>query len=104
MTGKIVPISDATPGHLSAEARRLWRDVARDFSIDDAAGLALLLQLCEALDSLRECQKRIKTDGLATKGSRNQIRAHPLLTHAHEFRRQFISCCRALNLDLAPPK
>lgn len=104
MSAKIQPISDAAPPHLSSEARRLWRDVCRDYRLDDAAGQALLLRACEALDGLRACQDAIRKDGICTAGSRNQPRPHPLLRYEAEYSRQMLAAFRALNLDLEPPK
>lgn len=102
MSAKIRPITDAAPGHLSPEARNLWRDVQKDFDVADAAGLQLLMRMCEALDGLRECQKQIRADGMTTKGSRNQPRPHPLLRVEAEYNRAFLAAARALNLDLSP--
>lgn len=102
MSAKIRPIQDAAPGHLSAEAKRLWRDVQKDFDVSDAAGQQLLMRMCEALDGLRQCQEQIRVDGLTTKGSRNQIRPHPLLRVEAEYNRAFLAAARTLNLDLSP--
>jgi len=102
MTAQIVPISEAAPAHLSSEAKKLWRDVSRDYSIDDAAGQALLREACECLDALRECQQAIAEDGRVTRGSRKQVRPHPLIRAELEYRRQMLACFRSLNLDLTP--
>lgn len=104
MAATVTSIKDSAPGHLSAEAKRLWRDVVRDYAVDDAAGQALLLRACEALDGLRECQQAIRKDGIVTSGSRNQPRPHPLLRYEAEYSRQMLAAFRALNLDLEPPK
>jgi len=102
LSAKILPIQDAAPGHLSAEAKRLWRDVQKDFAVSDAAGLQLLMRMCEALDGLRACQTAIREEGMTTKGSRSQIRPHPLLRVEAEYNRAFLAAARALNLDLSP--
>jgi len=100
MTNNVVSIKAARPpADLSPEARRLWSEILDDYSIDDAGGLAMLRQLCETLDRLRECQKAIKADGITVKGYRGQPRPHPLLKTEGECRRQMFACYRALNLE-----
>lgn len=97
---KVVDIKSARPpAELSSEARRLWSEILEDYQIDDAGGLAMLRQLCETLDRLRECQQAIKADGVTVKGYRGQPRPHPLLKTESECRRQMLACYRALNLD-----
>ncbi|MDQ2077631.1 hypothetical protein [Marinimicrobium sp. ABcell2] len=101
---KVIPITDAVPAHLSAESKRLLRDLQADYSLDDSAGQALLLQLGETLDHLRACQKQIKEDGLSAPGSRRgTVRPHPLLKECTEARRHILAIFRSLNLDLSPP-
>lgn len=99
---QVVSIHSTTPPGLSAEAGKLWHEVAQDFTVSDAAGQAILRQLCETLDHLRACQRQVEADGLMVKGSRGQKRPHPLLREISEARRAFLGCCRALNLDLSP--
>ena len=103
--GSVVAITEAVPAHLSPEAKRLWRDLARDYGLDDSAAQALLLQLCESLDWLRACQTVILKEGSTVSGSRRGTkRPHPLLREVTEARRHMLACFRALNLDLTPPE
>lgn len=100
MSAKVVDIKTArAPSSLSGEGRKLWLQIVADFEIDDAGGLAILEQLCEALDRLRECQKEIRAQGVTVKGYKGQTRPHPLLKTEAECRRQMLACYRALNLD-----
>lgn len=100
---KIVAIrGHKPPEHLSDEARALWIQVLADYEVDKGAGLALLRQALEALDGVRACQRQIAADGLMVTGSRRQKRPHPLLRVEADYRRQMLSCFRALNLELAP--
>lgn len=86
------------PAGLSAEARTLWASITNEFAFDDAASVALLRQLCEALDGIRACQKQVKADGLMVTGASGQKRPHPLLVSEAEYRRAMLACCRALRL------
>ena len=87
------------PRGLSSEAGGLWRSILSDYAIDDSAGLAILLQLCETLDRVRQCQQQIERDGLTVPGYNDQTRPHPLLKTETEYRRQLLSCYRALKLE-----
>jgi len=105
MTATVTHIAaarDAAPAHLGEHGRRLWRDIITDHGIDDAAGRAMLLRACEALDRLKQVQAQIAADGLTTKGYRGQVRPHPLLVTEGEQTRIILACFRTLNLDFAP--
>jgi P27 family predicted phage terminase small subunit len=102
--GSVVPIGSGIPQHLSDEAKRLWRDLSRDYELSDAAAQAVLRSLCETLDWMRTCQEAIKQQGMTVPGSRRGTRRpHPLLKEVTEARRHMLACFRALNLDLSPP-
>lgn len=88
------------PTKLCAEAQRLWLQIHHDHRIDTAAASALVLQLCECLTDLRQCERQIKEDGLMLRGSKGQRRPHPLLRQVNDLRRLILSTARSLNLDL----
>lgn len=91
----------APPG-LSAEARALWTATNDEYSFETAADFALLRQLCETLDRLRQIQKAIKTDGLMVPGSQGQARMNPLLQAEEAARRTILAHVRALRLTSTP--
>ena len=92
--------SPSAPKHLSTESKHLWRDILRDHEILDAAGFALLRQLCETLDDLRAAQTRVADDGLMIASERG-LRPHPLIAAISEHRRQILATIRALKLDIS---
>ena len=96
-TSNVITLS-AAPKSLSAEARRTWQALTNEYCIDDAAGLAILGQLCETLDRLRECEARIQADGLIVAGYNEQPRPNPLLKTEAEYRRLILAQFRALKL------
>ena len=51
------------PKHLCAAGAALWRQIATEYGIEDAAGVALLTTACEALDRMRAAQAAIKKHG-----------------------------------------
>jgi P27 family predicted phage terminase small subunit len=91
----------APPG-LSAEARSLWTRTLQEFTFETAADLALLGQLCESVDRLREIRASIKKTGLTVEGSNGQTRANPLLQSEDAARRTILAHVRALRLNSTP--
>jgi len=66
------------PAQLRKEGAALWRDIASEYSIDDAAGLALLTTACECLDRMRAAQAAIKEDGELRPEPRYRAATRPL--------------------------
>jgi hypothetical protein len=87
------------PKHLAATERRLFADTVREFSIDDAPGLCLLMQACEAHQLARECREIVARDGLMVDG-----KAHVLLVTLRDARKAFAVLMRQLELDVEPKK
>lgn len=99
---KVVQMRDAAPAHLSAEAAQWWCRIVADFEIGDEAARLLLQTAMEAFGLMRECQRAIARDGLVTRGSKRQPRAHPLLATERDARGQMLVALKQLNLDLEP--
>jgi hypothetical protein len=78
------------------------RAIQVEYSIADPAGLLLLQAALEAFDRVRGAQKAIGEDGLLSRGSKRQPRAHPLLAVERDARAQMLAALKALNLDLEP--
>ena len=96
-------VPDATPrppAGLSAGSRSLWLRLVREYEIRDAASVLLLTQLCEAHDGLHAVRAQIKRDGLMVKGSKGQMRPHPLIASETQYRAALLACMRALRLDV----
>jgi len=85
---------------LSAAARKLYRKIADEWSISDAAGLLLLHTALEAWDELRQAQEIIQRDGPITKDRFGQDRLHPACQRAKESRAHMLAALKSLNLDL----
>lgn len=88
------------PRTLCAEARALWSSIVAEHVIDDGASFELLRQLCESVTSLRAIQRQIRKDGLMVKGSKGQMRPHPLFATEAEYRRAILACIRGLRIDV----
>jgi hypothetical protein len=88
--------------HLSVDAAAWWSRVARDYSIEDAAGLLLLTVATECLDRLTEAQGAIAAHGLLVEGSHG-LRVNPALAVEKDARNGLLPALRQLNLDLQAP-
>lgn len=92
-------IDKQPPRHLSAEAKRLWRELFDEFVLDDAAGTALLRVAVEAFDRAQEARVMIKRDGPVLLDRFDQKKAHPACAIERDARGQFMSAIRALKLE-----
>lgn len=90
------------PKHISAEAKKLYRNILNEYSIEDSAGLAILKVTLEAFDTMKAAEKAIKKDGMTVNDKWGQVKPHPLLTTLRDARAQFLAGLKALNLDLEP--
>jgi phage terminase small subunit len=90
------------PAHLARDGRRLWRDVALEYSVDDSGGLALLEIACTALDRMRAAQRAIKRYGVVIPDRYGGRRLNPACALERDSRAGFLAALRALNLDLEP--
>lgn len=92
----------AAPGHLSPEAKAIWRSVQADYELEPRHGAILTVAL-EAFDRMREAQAAVRKDGAYTEG-RFGLKAHPGLAIERDSRLAFLRASRELGLDLeAPP-
>ena len=76
---------------LCREARELWADLQREFTIDDEAGRRLLLTACEALHRMRAAEAQIARDGLTQLGKDAVIRRNPAVGIARDERNAMLA-------------
>jgi hypothetical protein len=72
------PKSDASPRKLGPSGTDLWNSIQNEFRIQDAGGIALLMQTCLAADRAQALADRIDADGEVIKG-KGGLRAHPAI-------------------------
>lgn len=88
---------ESAPGHLSAESRRLWRELHRDYEGWDPSDDMHLLVACEALDRLRQAQRDIAAHGLTTEG-RFGRKINPAAQVEASSRQAFMASMKALHV------
>lgn len=84
---------------LSSEADKIRQQIIKDYSMSDIGGLKILDTALEAFERMRQCQERIKKDGIMIKDRFDQAKQHPLLATERDARAQLLQAFRLLNLD-----
>jgi P27 family predicted phage terminase small subunit len=92
------------PGHLSKEAKKIWKALIVEYGIDDMAGQRILRVTLEAFDRAQAARVEIDRDGLTVTDKFGQTKSHPLLPIERDSRAAFLSGMKALNLDWEPVK
>ena len=90
------------PSHLTAEAKKIWREILDEYDVNDAAGLRILRVALEAFDRAQAARATIDKDGMTIKDKFDQTKPHPLLSVERDSRAAFLAGLKALNLDLEP--
>lgn len=99
---KIEPKWPSPPKHLSADARKWWRNIMAEYGLTDQPGLLLLQTALEAFDRMKSAAARIDADGEAIVDRWGQIKPHPLLTTERDSRSQMLMALKQLNLEIEP--
>jgi P27 family predicted phage terminase small subunit len=92
----------AAPKHLSAEAKRLWRDLVEEYGVSDSAGLAILAAGLEAHDRMRQAQATLACDGATVKDRFGQTQVHPAVRIERDSRSAWLAALKSMNFDLQP--
>lgn len=90
------------PSELSAEHRRLWRDLVREYAILDRGGQEVLRSGLRSLAQAEAAEAIVTRDGAVQTDRFGQAKAHPLLAVSRDFRAQWQQALRNLNLDVQP--
>ena len=95
------------PGkRLSAEAQKLWRRIAEENEIDQAAAL-LLDTLCESFDRMRQAQATIVKLGIViaekTDAGTVKVRANPACGIERDARAAMLRTWKLLGFDQEAP-
>lgn len=97
------PTSTATkpPRKLGDAGLSLWQSIQSEYRIDDAAGIELLMQACEAADRVARLAEGIDKDGEVIETEIGP-KAHPALKEQLSHRAFIVRTLRALGLNLEP--
>ena len=90
------------PKHLSNDAKDFWRQVLRDFQLEDHH-VRLLTGACECLDRATQARETVARDGPFFKTRYGEIRPHPGLQVERDQKTLLARLLRELNLDTDLP-
>src|SRR5215831_3938173 len=93
--------SISPPRKLGDAGLSLWQSIQSEYKIDDAAGIELLMQACEAADRVARLAEKIDADGEVIE-TENGPKAHPALKEQLAHRSFIVRTLRALGLNLEP--
>jgi len=90
------------PDHLRDGGKAFWRAVADEYSIADAAGLALLTRAAECIDRIDAAGRAIAEHGELVIDRYGAPKLNPACALEKDARAGFLAAMKALNLDLEP--
>lgn len=86
------------PAHLSAAARKFFRGVVEDYSLDEHH-VKLLVLACEALDRGEQARVTLAAEGITFVDRFGSPRAHPCVAIERDSRTAYARLLRELALD-----
>ncbi len=86
--------------NLSAEAKRHFYRLRREWGIKDHAGQFLLHRAMEAYDEMRAAQKLIAEEGMIVSDPHKGKKLHPACQREKEARAHMLQALKMLELDL----
>jgi phage terminase small subunit len=93
------PDPNAPPSNLREPGAKLWRAVMSEYDVQDAGGLAMLAQACEACDRLEALAEHIRNDGEIVR-TKAGPKDHPALKHELANRAFIVRTLSRLGLDV----
>jgi P27 family predicted phage terminase small subunit len=90
------------PGHLSKEAREVWRVVVDSFDLLDS-DFVLLRVVCESFDRLQAARRAIEKEGMILTDANGRKYLNPACSIEKESRMGLLRAWRQLNLDIEAP-
>jgi P27 family predicted phage terminase small subunit len=92
------------PGHLSAEAKKIWKKLTEEYDISDAGGKEILRAGLEAFDRAQTARASIDKTGLMIKDRFGAVKPHPLISCERDARAAYLQALKQLQLDVEPLK
>ena len=90
------------PDHLRPAGADFFQSIAQEYTITDAAGLALLSRAAECVDRMAAAQAAIAEHGELVPDRYGGVKLNPACALEKDARNGFLAAVRALNLDLEP--
>ena len=88
--------------HIRKESRRIVRQLAAAYEIDDEGGRLLLFNYADADSQERDCFDIVNREGLQCLDRFSMLKPHSLLQVIKDCRNLKLAILKSLNLDLEP--
>jgi hypothetical protein len=88
---------------LGPEGKKFFDHVQREYGIEDAGGLSLLIQAARCLDRAEACRQQIEDEGMLI-DTKIGPKEHPLLKSEQTARSLHVRCVKELGIALEPKK
>ena len=98
------PLPGSPPRNIGKHGMELWRSIQDDYAVNDAGGIEILLQGCQALDRAESCREKIDREGETMRLKSGLYKDHPLLRHELSNRAFVTRCIQRLGLDVEAVK
>ena len=92
----------APPGSLGEAGQKLWQSIQSEYRIDDAGGREMLMQVCAAADTVRQCDEVIAADGPTLRTRGGGLKEHPMWKVKLSAQGFIVRALARLNLDVEP--
>ncbi len=96
---KTQPVSPQPSRKLGKCGLALWRSITSEYGIEDAGGIEMLVQACQALDRAEACRDQIDRDGEVIR-NKGMLKDHPALKHELANRSFVVRTLHRLGLDV----
>jgi hypothetical protein len=93
------PEPGAPPRKLGKHGTALWRSITSEYGVEDAGGIEMLAQACQALDRAETLRDQIDRDGEVIR-TKQGLRDHPGLKHELANRSFVVRTLSRLGLDV----
>lgn len=91
------------PQHLRKETRTWWRNVAKEWALEDHE-MRLLTLACETWDRILNIRERVEEDGTFIKSRLGELKPHPGLAEERRQKATFAKLLKELDLEVEPPQ
>ena len=95
-----MPKTIKPPHGISQAAKKLWRDLTKEYDISDPAGLAILAAGIHSFDRSAQAKKILDAEGPVVTDKFGQRKCHPAATVELSNRAAWLNAIRMLNLDV----
>jgi P27 family predicted phage terminase small subunit len=91
------------PAGLCDEAKRFWREVVSEFTIDDVGSRRVLQSACEAFHRMLQAQEIISKEGITCSDRFGQLKVHPAVLIERDSRAAVLQALKQLKLVVDEP-